>query len=203
MKPPDVLAAVCELTAQQQGAAAGRLLTTEYPGAGRSSSRSRWPPKRALPVFVRDGFTDRYFGGRLVFPGTLLALHVLLGDAFPYHPNWKQDATHPAFWELYPTIDHVTPLALGGADDESNVVTTSMLHNSAKANWRLEDLGWPVPRAPVVSNWDGLLAWFFRMFDGSELLRDDSRIRRWHRAASLAQKAGTIDGPPESIPSGP
>lgn len=137
-----------------------------------------------------------------MFPGTLLVLHVLLGDAFPYHPNWRSDVTHPAFWDLYPTIDHVTPLALGGADDESNVVTTSMLHNSAKANWTLKDLRWPTSRAAVVSDWDGLLPWFLRMFEQSELLRGDSRIRRWHRAAGSARQLGTMDWPRGSDPGG-
>ena len=41
------------------------------------------------------------------------------------------------------TIDHVIPVARGGADDESNVVTTSMLRNSAKSNWLLDEVGWP------------------------------------------------------------
>ena len=32
--------------------------------------------------------------------------------------------------------------ALGGADSEENWATTSMLHNSIKNNWTLEQLNW-------------------------------------------------------------
>ncbi|MFF0818704.1 HNH endonuclease [Rhodococcus sp. NPDC003318] len=49
--------------------------------------------------------------------------------------------THFAYWELFPTIDHIVPVTRGGADDESNWVTTSMLRNSAKAHWTLDELG--------------------------------------------------------------
>jgi 5-methylcytosine-specific restriction endonuclease McrA len=134
--------------------------------------------------FRRDGFTDRYFGDRLIFPGTLMALSVLLGQSFPYHRNWKQSETHPAFYELYPTIDHVIPLARDGKDDESNMVTTSMLRNSAKANWLLEELGWPVDRAPVAPSWDGLLGWFMDASVAHEALRQHVAIQQWRRAAT-------------------
>ena len=139
--------------------------------------------KRLVRVFVRDGFTDRYFGDRLVFPGTLRALAILLTEAFPYHPNWKQSSTHPAFYELYPTIDHVIPVARGGADDESNVVTTSMLRNSSKANWLLEELRWPVDRAAIVPGWDGLLRWFLSACTTHDVLLRDVAVQRWRQAA--------------------
>jgi len=135
---------------------------------------------------MRDGFTDRYFGTRLVFPGTLLALSVLFPSAFPYQRNWKQSETHPAFWELSPTIDHVVPVALGGADDESNVVTTSMLRNSAKSNWLCKDLGWPAELAEPVPGWDGLLPWFLSEWDRNRRLQQYSSLRGWYQAARAA-----------------
>jgi hypothetical protein len=144
--------------------------------------------KRLVGVFARDGFTDRYFGDRLVFPGALRALAVLLADAFPYHRNWKQSVTHPAFYELYPTIDHIVPVARGGADDEVNVVTTSMLRNSAKANWLLEELCWPVDRAPIIPGWDGLLDWFLSASTAHEVLRCDVAIQKWRQAAIDAMR---------------
>ena len=66
-----------------------------------------------MTVFLRDRFTDRYFGQSLVFPGTLRALSILLPQQFPYQQNWKQSQTHPAYWELSPTIDHIVALARG------------------------------------------------------------------------------------------
>jgi hypothetical protein len=90
---------------------------------------------------------------------------------------------HPAFWELYPTVDHVIPIARGGADDETNIVTTSMLSNGAKGNWLLGELGWPTQRASVVDGWDGMLGWFLSQWDANEALHGNPYLRRWHRAA--------------------
>src|SRR5438270_6311700 len=114
-----VLASVCDLVAHGCHEAAAARLERDYPRSAPSTVRRSWTAPRLVRVFVRDGFTDRYFGQRLVFPGTLRALSVLFVESFPYHRNWKQSATHPAFYELYPTIDHVIPVARGGLDDES------------------------------------------------------------------------------------
>jgi hypothetical protein len=186
MEQAEILAAVCDLIAAGRIDDAKASLLRQYPRLGASTPRGRWSMTRLIRVFVRDGFTDRYFGDRLVFPGTLRALAILITDAFPYHPNWKQSETHPAVWELYPTIDHIVPVARGGADDESNVVTTSMLRNSAKGNWLVEELRWPVERAPILPGWDGLLAWFETAYSSHEVLRQDSAIQQWHRAANAA-----------------
>lgn len=155
-----VLGQVCDLITIGNTQAAAQHLNEAYPPSVPQTKRSTWPPFRAITVFLRDRFTDRYFGQPLVFPGTLRALSILLPQQFPYQQNWKQSQTPPAYWELSPTIDHIVALARGGSDDESNVVTTSMALNAAKANWRLEELKWPTHRAPVSQTWDGLLAWF-------------------------------------------
>ncbi|MEQ1831485.1 MAG: HNH endonuclease [Candidatus Eisenbacteria bacterium] len=164
-------------------AAATRLLLAAYPPTSAATARARWSPARLTKVFVRDGFTDRYFGEPLVFPGVLRAVSVLVPEQFPYHPNWKQSRTHPAYWTLYPTIDHVHPVVRGGADDESNVLTTSMLRNAAKANWTLSELGWPEERAPLARDWDGLLPWFCREFERNERLRGEPYLRAWYLVA--------------------
>ena len=178
----EILASVCALIADGESERAKAKLLTEYPCASPSTRRNKWPLSRLVAVFARDGYTDRYSGLRLVFPGTLRALSLLMDEAFPYHPNWKQSATHPAFWELYPTIDHIVPVARGGADDEPNVVTTSMLRNSAKSNWLLNEVAWPSELAPIVPGWDGLVGWFVSSSASIELLRRDPVISRWHAA---------------------
>jgi hypothetical protein len=114
---------------------------------------------QALRVFVRDGFIDRYSGNRLLFPPVLRLLSVMLPDAFPFHCNWKMNKTHPAYWELFPTLDHIVPVARGGPDHEDNLVSTSMLRNSAKANLTLEELGWSINPPGDMNQWDGMLAW--------------------------------------------
>lgn len=103
----------------------------------------RYTELQSLEVFARDGFVDRYSGQRLVFPGILRLLSRLLPQEFPFHPNWKMAQTHRAYWELFPTIDHVLPVARGAADSEANWVTTSMLRNAAKANGKLQEVGVP------------------------------------------------------------
>lgn len=186
MSAVEKLREVCEMLASGDTASAEAALASAYPLALTSTRRSPWSKSRLVNVFVRDGFTDRYFGEALVFPGALRALSVLAPSLFPYHPNWKQSVTHPAYWMHYPTIDHVVPLARGGADDESNVVSTSMLRNAAKANWLPSELGWPAERAPVVRNWDGLLPWFCRECEKSERLRQEQALRQWYKAAKSA-----------------
>ncbi len=132
---------------------------------------------------MRDGFIDRYTGQRLIFPGVLRVLSLLLPRDFPFHPHWRTTETHPAFWELSPTLDHVVPIAFGGADDESNLVTTSMLRNSAKANWTLEELGWKLYPAGRYEDWDGLTAWFREYVAAHEDCLRDRAIARWYRLA--------------------
>jgi hypothetical protein len=51
---------------------------------------------KKMRIFRRDGFIDRYSGNRLVFPGTLRLLSLLMKDDFPYHPHWKTSVCHPA-----------------------------------------------------------------------------------------------------------
>ncbi|MBC5768338.1 HNH endonuclease [Ramlibacter albus] len=150
------------------------------------TTRTTWAPLRCMPVFVRDRFTDRYSGTPLVFPGALRLLSLLMPTEFPFHPNWRQSETHPAYWELSPTIDHVVPLARGGTDDESNVVTTSMLRNAAKSNWTLQELGWSVLPVPAESGWDGLLPWFMEAYEQFEVAREHLGTREWHRVAKSA-----------------
>jgi len=181
-----ILRRACKLLSSGEARAAAEDLQSHYPVAGPQTTRSTWSRVRLTRLFVRDGFTDRYFGELLVFPGALRALTLLLPEQIPYHRNWKQSETHPAYWEVYPTLDHVIPVARGGANDESNAITTSMVRNAAKSNWQIEELGWPAVRAPVASDWDGLLPWFMRTFERVEIVRNDAAARAWHSAGKSA-----------------
>lgn len=165
---------------------AADLLRADYPPPQGQTPRRSWPPSRAMRIFRRDRFTDRYSGAPLVFPGTLRAISLLLPIEFPYHRNWRQSETHSAFWELCPTIDHVVPLARGGSDHDENVVTTSMVRNAAKANWLLKELGWPEELAPARDVWDGLLPWFLVASERFQTLREDPSLRAWHKVARSA-----------------
>lgn len=175
-----------EMLSLGETASAAEVLSAAFPPPPASTPRSSWTLARLTKVFVRDGFTDRYFGEPLVFPGAMRAMSFLSPSLFPYHRNWKQSLTHPAYWSHYATIDHVVPVARGGADNETNVVTTSMLRNAAKSNWFLSELGWPTSSAPLASTWDGLLAWFCREYERNEGLRREPSMRQWYKAARSA-----------------
>ncbi len=150
----------------------------------RSSSR-----KRALSIFIRDGFIDRYSGDRLVYPGALRCITLLLPDSFPAHPNWKMTDTHLGYWELFPTLDHVVPIARGGPDSDDNLVTTSMLRNQAKSSWTLESLGWKMHPPGNMADWDGLIGATDKMLSSRPQLLEDGYLHRWR--VSLAGVFGT------------
>ena len=69
------------------------------------------------------------------------------------------------YWELFPTVDHIVPIARGGIDEESNWVTTSMLRNSMKSNWTLEELDWSLLPTGDLQEWDGLTNLFVLLID--------------------------------------
>jgi hypothetical protein len=166
------------------------LLRAEYPFVPLSPEGRRYTDAQALQVFRRDGFLDRYSGQRLVFPGILRLLSRLLPQEFPYHPNWKMAETHSAYWELFPTIDHVVPVARSGSDSDANWVTTSMLRNTAKANWTLEELGWSLYPAGSLADWDGLMSLFVEVADSGRAVLEDDYLRRWYSAAVRDRGSG-------------
>ncbi len=186
MDGSDVLARVCAQVdaASPEGGAA--ILAEEYPFQPLANVGRRYSALESTRVFVRDGFIDRYSGRRLVSPGALRLLSRLYPAEFPFHSNWKTDACHFAFYELFPTIDHVRPVSRGGEDSEANWVATSMVRNAAKANFTLEELGWSLTSPGDLAAWDGLTGWFLRQMAARPELAGDAYLRRWADAASRA-----------------
>jgi len=180
------VAEVCRALMADEVDSATETLRKSYPFTGASATKRKYGPMQATQVFVRDGFIDRYTGFRVVFPPVLRAISVVMSEDFPYHPNWKMDVTHPAYWELTPTIDHLVPACRGGADDESNWVTTSMARNSAKGNWTLEDLGWSIHEPGDMSEWDGLIYWYLEFTDLRPDVLVDNSMKQWRKAALAA-----------------
>jgi hypothetical protein len=178
-----VLESVCQALCREDAAAASDLIRSGYPFLPLTREGRRYTESQSVRVFTTDGFIDRYSGKRLVFPGVLRLLSQLLPLEFPFHPNWKMSETHPAYWELFPTIDHVVPITRGGVDSEANWVTTSMLMNGAKANWTLTELGWSLHAPGSLAEWDGLMGWFLKFIDSKKTVLEDAYLRRWHRAA--------------------
>jgi hypothetical protein len=136
-----VLADACAALSGDQPIEAGAILQERYPFVPLVNVGRHYSVRRMLAAFIRDGFVDRYSGVRLVCGATLRLISKRLPDQLPFQTNWRMDACHFAFWEFVPTIDHILPVSRGGTDDESNWATTSMLRNSARANFTLDELG--------------------------------------------------------------
>lgn len=161
---------------------AKELAVKEYPFVPFQTQKRSYTPKQSMEVFVRDGFIDRYSGERLVNPGSLRLLQTLMPEEFPAHSNWKMSETHVMYWELFPTIDHVDPIARGGVDDKSNWVCTSMLRNSAKSNWTLESIGWKLHKPGNIKDWDGLSHFLLNYLDSHTELLTSTYLKTWYRA---------------------
>jgi hypothetical protein len=185
-----VIAAICHALADGSIAKAESIIRADYPFAPAPVTARRFRPVEYTKAFVRDGFIDRYAGNRLLFPPVLRVLSFALPTLFPYHPNWKTDETHPAYWEVSATLDHVIPVSRGGADDESNWVTTSMARNGAKMNWTLEELGWQLRPAGAIGEWDGMMKWFLEYTARHPETIVDNAVRRWRQAAEVVLAAG-------------
>lgn len=139
--------------------------------------------KEKMEVFIRDGFIDRYTGEKLVIPGMLKVFSIYYPEDFPYQSNWKMSETHIAYWDLYPTIDHIEPIAYGGKDSKENMVTTSMQNNSIKSNWPLEKIGWTIHSVGNINEWDGLSKTFIRIVENDSTLLNDSYVKIWYKLA--------------------
>lgn len=159
-----------------------KILKKEYPNNEIVLSRRSYTIKEKMEQFKRDGFIDRYTGNRLLNPGILKILSYYYPDEFPYHPHWKMSECHIAYWELSPTINHIVPVSRGGLDDLSNWVTTSMLKNSIKNNWTLEELQWKLYEPGDLKIWDGLTSSFIKIVDNNALL-SDNYIKRWYNVS--------------------
>lgn len=188
-----MIAAVCQAIARQDSAEAASILKHEYPFAPDTVTKRRYGPLKSTRVFVRDGFLDRYTGDRLIFPPVLRLISAELPDDFPCHPNWKTELTHPAFWEVGATIDHLVPVTRGGKDDETNWVTTSMARNSAKMNWRVEELGWTLRPPGDYREWDGMVGWFLDYSAAHPNVLTNQSIRAWFQAARSTTANDDLD----------
>ncbi|ELB86596.1 hypothetical protein Rwratislav_44206 [Rhodococcus wratislaviensis IFP 2016] len=183
----DIIARACAALDVGEADVGQEILRTDYPFIAVAKTARRYTEQQFLRVFYRDGFTDRYSGAKLVHPGALRVLSVVFPGEFPVHLNWDMTQTHFAFYELLPTIDLVVPVARGGADDETNWVTTSLLRNSAKAHWTLEELGWTLVAPGRSAEWDGLAGWFVGYLERHPELALVPHLGRWLRATTSVQ----------------
>lgn len=162
---------------------AKQVIDSEYPFKVTARDTRSYTVGQKMMQFKKDGFIDRYTGSRLVNPGILKVISHYLPESFPYQKNWKMMECHVGYWELTPTIDHVYPIARGGEESPDNWVTTSMLNNSVKSNWTLEQLRWRIIPAGDFLEWDGLTEKFISLVEADSGLMDDAYIKNWYRAS--------------------
>lgn len=188
----EIISEACSLVSNQKVAEAAALIDERYPFISENRSSRSYTPRKMLSVFIRDGFVDRYKGTKLVHPAALRLLSHYLPSAFPYHKNGKMDVGHIAFWELFPTIDHINPIARGGEDAEHNYVCCSMLTNSIKSNWTLDQLEWELKPKGDYGQWDGLTGWFIQQVTADNSVLDNPYIKRWFNASVSALECNRV-----------
>ena len=148
-----------------------------------SSNPRQSSSKRILHIAVRDGFIDLYTGNRLLYPAVMKTMNLLLPKEFPAHSNYKMGETHIAWWELFPTLDHLTPVTCDGVDTDENIVLCAMTTNMDKGNRTLKELDWTLHARGDMNQWDGLLKVATALIAKRSELLDDAYIKRWHNAA--------------------
>lgn len=162
---------------------AEKIIADEYPFKPFVRYTRSYTINQKMIQFKKDGFIDRYSGKKLINPGVLKVLSYYLPVPFPYQKNWKMTECHIAYWELCPTIDHIRPIAMGGRDEPENWATTSMLNNSIKSNWTLEQMRWSLYEPGDFNAWDGLTKQFIAIAEDHCELLQDNYIKSWYKAS--------------------
>lgn len=179
----DALFEAAKLLANDEIKEAEKIIKEKYPfipikhenGKNRKATK-----KQLMEQFFRDGFIDRYSGKKLINPGMLLTMSVKMPKEFPYQSNWKTDECHIAYWNYYPTLDHIYPISLGGKDTPENWASTSMVYNSFKSNFTLEQIGWTLKNKGNIKDWDGLSNFFIKIVEKDESLIKNKVIKSWY-----------------------
>ncbi|MDZ4686443.1 MAG: hypothetical protein SH850_15345 [Planctomycetaceae bacterium] len=178
---------VCSALSAGDVAFAQEIARTEYPFNPATKGKRSMKRERMLQVFIRDGFIDRYFGGRLLFPGVLYLLRHELPAEFPAPPSWRASESHFIYWELWPMVDHIIPIAQGGTNELSNLCTTSVIHNDQKGHYSLDLLGWALKDPGNMEDWDGLIHWFIEYVSSHPQISDKD-VLGWHQVATKVMK---------------
>lgn len=163
---------------------AKKIIEKEYPFSPIKKEGRNYTISEMMEQFFHDGFIDRYSGEKLINPGMLRVMSFKMPDVFPFHEHWKTDSCHMAYWDLQPTVDHIYPVSLGGKDSPENWASTSMINNSAKANFTLEQLGWTLKEKGDIRDWDGLSVIFVRMVETDEELLKINKIKQWYNVTT-------------------
>jgi hypothetical protein len=173
---------ICDLLLKDKKNDCKDLLNSKYPFEKNEIQQRNYSRLQMCQVFLKDGFIDRYTGQKLIFPGLIKILTIEFPEIIKYHKHWKMSETHMIYWELIPTIDHLIPVARGGEDNITNWFTTSMVRNSAKSNWTLDEIGWKLYEKGKLDEWDGLSNYFLKLIDKKPEYEKDNYVKNWKNA---------------------
>ncbi len=188
MQTNEALTIAAEKISQGDIDSAKEIINTEYPFTPVKKEGRNYTTKQMMEQFCKDGFIDRYSGEELINPGMLRVMSELMPEEFPFHAHWKTDECHIAYWDYQPTVDHIYPIALGGVDAPENWASTSMVNNSAKSNFTLEQLGWTLKAPGKISEWDGLSRRFVQIVEDNNGLLDNKKIKEWYSVTKAVMK---------------
>ncbi len=141
----------------------------------RSAKRTHISRAVMLSVFSRDNFRCRYCRRLVVLGAALRLLSERFPDLLQYHPHGKRDSTHPVYYEILASCDHVLPVSRGGTADEANLVTACARCQFMKSDWLLEELRWTM--RPIEPGWDGLSASFAEAMVSSPV--ESQELKAW------------------------
>ena len=181
-KNADVLKQAAEFLLAGKLEEAGLVIQECYSFISTRRESRQYSAVEQIRQFFKDGFIDRYFGSKLINPGMLRLFSEKLPEEFPYHPHWKTDVSHIAYWDYQPTIDHIVPITRGGKNDAINFATTSMKGNLAKKNYTLEQLNWHLYPEGDIRDWDGLSWLFVEIVKKEPELLQVNGIKFWYKA---------------------
>ena len=181
----DVIVNVCEKLKQKKFEDAKKIIKDECPfDPIEKEERKPFTEDFKTELLWRDGFIDRYSTTRekLIHPMVLRILSECMQDEFPYDSHWNMKTTHIAYYQLYPSFDHIRPHARGGTNEKDNLVCTSFLRNMAKGGFTIEELGWKVQPEGNHNEWDGMTKWFMEYVEENKM-ENVSYIKEWYKAA--------------------
>ena len=135
------------------------------------SKREEVADRKKMEIWLRDGFTDRYTGQRLVYPRVLEILTEEMPKEFPVCGNWIMESTHIAYYDLSASVDHVEPIARGGDNELNNLITTSFCNNKTKSEFLLNEIGEQLLPPGDLKEWDGLFSWYGEYLNRAERSR--------------------------------
>lgn len=167
-------------------------------GADARTSRRVSEQTRA-EVFLRDGFTCTYCGGRTIPRCVLVAISDVFPDAFPYYAHYRRGTVHPAYWALAPEADHVLAHANGGTSDAANLTTLHAMCNTRKSSLPAGSLPPIAEFALRDPGWDGLLSRYAYIVAVGETTGRRHSAARYHSGwlRRFARSAGHAAIPPE------